>query len=88
MRKGLRPYHQRPLCYPAKLCHGHIIDLIERGVKTIFYPSIVYEKKEYKEVANHYNCPIVISYPELVKNNIDQISENEIRFCSIFFIRQ
>lgn len=82
--KGLETIPSEAACYPAKLCHGHIIDLIERGIKTIFYPSIVYEKKEYKEAANHYNCPIVISYPEVVKNNIDQISENEIRFLGPF----
>ncbi len=82
--KGLETIPSEAACYPAKLCHGHIINLIERGVKKIFYPSIVYEKKEYKEAANHYNCPIVISYSEVVKNNIDDISENGVEFIAPF----
>ena len=82
--KGLETIPSESACYPAKLCHGHIMNLLEKGVKTIFYPSIVYEKKEYKEAANHYNCPIVISYSEVVKNNIDDIWENKVRFIAPF----
>jgi predicted CoA-substrate-specific enzyme activase len=82
--KGLETIPSESTCYPAKLCHGHIISLIEKGVDAIFYPSIVYEKKEYKEAQNHYNCPIVISYPEVVKNNIDEIKSGQIKFISPF----
>jgi predicted CoA-substrate-specific enzyme activase len=71
--KGLGTIPSESVCYPAKLCHGHIINLIERGIPAIFYPSIVYEKKEYEDVDNHFNCPIVISYAEVIKNNIDQL---------------
>lgn len=71
--KGLGTIPSESVCYPAKLCHGHIINLIERGIPAIFYPSIVYEKKEYEDVDNHFNCPIVISYTEVIKNNIDQL---------------
>ena len=45
---------------------------------------MVYEKKEYEKVNNHYNCPIVISYPEVVKNNIDEIKNKEVKFISPF----
>jgi predicted nucleotide-binding protein (sugar kinase/HSP70/actin superfamily) len=82
--KGLETIPSESTCYPAKLCHGHILSLIDRGVNTIFYPSIVYEKKEYRDVSNHYNCPIVISYPEVVKNNIDEIKFRHIKFIAPF----
>ena len=55
-------------CYPAKLVHGHIKWLIQSGVKTIFYPSINYEMIEDAGANNHYNCPIVTSYSENIKN--------------------
>lgn len=71
--KGLETIPSDSVCYPAKLCHGHIINLVEKGIKTIFYPSVVYEKREYEEADNHFNCPIVISYPEVVKNNIESL---------------
>lgn len=82
--KGLETISSESTCYPAKLCHGHILSLIEQGVDTIFYPSVVYEKKEYPKVNNHYNCPIVISYPEVVKNNIDEIKSRQVNFISPF----
>jgi len=65
--KGLETIPSEAVCYPAKLSHGHIINLLDKGITTIFYPSIVYEKKEYKNVDNHFNCPIVISYAEVVR---------------------
>lgn len=71
--KGLETIPSDSVCYPAKLCHGHIINLVEKGIKTIFYPSVVYEKREYEEADNHFNCPIVISYSEVIKNNIDSL---------------
>ncbi len=80
--KGLGTIPSESVCYPAKLCHGHIFNLIERGIRTIFYPSIVYEKKEYEDVDNHYNCPIVISYSEVIKNNIDEL--NPVKFIAPF----
>ena len=83
--KGLETIPSESTCYPAKLCHGHILSLIEKGVDTIFYPSVVYEKKEYEDAQNHYNCPIVISYPEVVKNNIDEIKSGQVKFIAPFF---
>jgi predicted CoA-substrate-specific enzyme activase len=63
------------VCYPAKLVHGHVIDLIEQGVKSIFYPCIPFEQKEFADSDNNYNCPVVTSYPELIRNNIDYLKE-------------
>lgn len=82
--KGLETIPSEAVCYPAKLCHGHIMDLLENGVKTIFYPSIVYEKTEYRDATNHYNCPVVISYPEVIKGNIDVLKKNGIKLISPF----
>ncbi len=62
-------------CYPAKLIHGHMEWLFKAGVKRIFYPSIVYNFKEKEHPKNHYNCPVVASYPEVVQNNIDGLSK-------------
>ncbi len=82
--RGMETVPSEATCYPAKLSHGHVIDLIEQGIDTIFYPSIVYEMAEYKEASNHYNCPIVISYPEVIRNNIDLIRERKIRMLTPF----
>lgn len=83
--KGIETIPSESVCYPAKLTHGHIMDLIEKGVKLIFYPSIVYEKKEFHDANNHYNCPVVTSYPEVIKNNIDAIEANNVKFMGPFF---
>lgn len=71
-------------CFPAKIAHGHIAALVENGVKLIFYPSIIYERLEQKKANNHFNCPMVISYPEVVKNNMDIIRENDINLMTPF----
>lgn len=71
-------------CYPAKLAHGHIEWLIAHGADTIFYPCIYYERKERESLQNHYNCPMVISYPENIKNNVDSLKEKNIRYLNPF----
>jgi len=71
-------------CYPAKLAHGHIVDLINKGVNKIFYPSIPYARQEDKEADNHYNCPIVTSYPETINANMDSLREPHITFYHPF----
>lgn len=81
---GLETIPSESACYPAKLCHGHVINLIKSGITTIFYPCVVYEKKEYKEADNNYNCPIVISYAEVIRNNIDELNEKNIHIISPF----
>ena len=70
-------------CYPAKLTHGHIEWLIQQGVKFIFYPCVPYERNESPNAGNHYNCPIVTSYPENIKNNIE-LKERGVEFMCPF----
>ncbi len=71
-------------CYPAKLAHGHIAWLIHRNVDFIFYPCIPYERNEFPDSNNHYNCPIVTSYAENIKNNVDEITSGQVRFYNPF----
>ncbi len=71
-------------CYPAKLVHGHISWLIAQGIQTIFYPCIPYERNESPDSGNHYNCPMVTSYAENIKNNVEELTERHIRFLNPF----
>jgi len=64
-------------CYPAKLVHGHIKQLVNSGIKYIFYPSINYERNEDSTAPNHYNCPIVATYPEVIAKNMDDLFEEK-----------
>ena len=82
--KGMESMPSESVCYPAKLSHGHIESLIEQGIKTIFYPCIPYSRKEYEKADNHYNCPIVISYSEVLKNNVENLKNPEIKFINPF----
>ena len=82
--KGMETIPSESVCYPAKLCHGHIMNLVEKGVKFIFYPSIPYEQNFDKLSDNHYSCPIVTSYPEVIKNNMDILQEENIDFLNPF----
>ncbi len=82
--KGIETIPSESVCYPGKLVHGHIMNLIEKGVKFIFYPCITHEKQEQKEADNHFNCPIVVSYPEVIKNNMDVLREENILFMKPF----
>lgn len=81
---GIESIPSESECYPAKLAHGHIQWLINQGIEHIFYPSIPYERNEFKEANNHYNCPIVTSYPENIKNNMDPIIHGEVDFIHPF----
>ncbi len=82
--KGMESMPSESVCYPAKLAHGHIMSLLNAGVKTIFYPCIPYSRKEYEKADNHYNCPIVISYSEVLKNNIEELKDENIKFLNPF----
>ncbi|MGN0485464.1 MAG: acyl-CoA dehydratase activase-related protein [Lachnospiraceae bacterium] len=71
-------------CYPAKLAHGHVTWLIDQKVDFIFYPCIPYERNEFPDANNHYNCPMVTSYAENIKNNVDAITSGQMRFLNPF----
>ncbi len=64
------------VCYPAKLIHGHIEALLERKADAIFYPCMSYNLDEHKG-DNHYNCPVVAYYPEVLDANIEALSETK-----------
>ena len=82
---GLESIPSESVCYPGKIVHGAIEWLLKRGVKNIFYPCIPYESKEDKTANNHYNCPIVTSYPEVIKNNIEVFRHStDLRYMNPF----
>ena len=83
--KGMDTISSDTACYPAKLVHGHIKALVDNGVKWIFYPCLNFERKEDPTAPNHYNCPIVATYPEVIANNMDDIfAENDVKFSHPF----
>ena len=82
---GIESIPSESECYPAKLTHGHIDWLIRQNPDFIFYPCIPYEREEFPEANNHFNCPIVTSYAENIKNNVDEISNGQIPFIDLFF---
>lgn len=81
---GIETIPSESECYPAKISHGHIMYLINKGLKIIFYPCVPYEYKEDSGANNHYNCPMVTSYPDVIKNNIDDLKEKNIKYLSPF----
>ena len=81
---GIESIPSESECYPAKLAHGHIEWLIKQNVDFIFYPSLFYERNEFAEANNCYNCPIVTSYSENIKNNVEAIGRGEVIFKNPF----
>lgn len=83
---GIESIPSESECYPAKLAHGHVTWLLKQGVKFIFYPCIPYERNEFPDAVNHYNCPIVTSYAENIKNNVEELKDPSIRFMNPFMV--
>ena len=81
---GIESIPSESECYPAKLAHGHVMWLLNEGVKYIFYPCVPYERKEIANTGNHYNCPIVTSYGENIKNNVEELRSPDIRYQNPF----
>ncbi|MDD2217525.1 MAG: acyl-CoA dehydratase activase-related protein [Eubacteriales bacterium] len=78
---GMEAISSDTACYPAKIVHGHIKWLVNEGIKRIFYPSVNYERIEDETSQNHYNCPIVATYPEVICKNMDDLfQENDVTF--------
>ncbi len=73
--KGQHTVASDTACYPAKLIHGHIESLLDSGVDFIFYPCESYNLDEH-DSTNHYNCPVVAYYPELLKANNDRLTDD------------
>ena len=81
---GIESIPSESECYPAKISHGHIEWLIGQNVDFIFYPALFYERNEFEEAGNHYNCPIVTSYSENIKNNVESITTGKVVFKNPF----
>lgn len=81
---GIETIPSDTACYPAKMVHGHIQWLIDKGFKTIFYPCVVYERQESKAANNHFNCPIVQSYPDVIRMNVDEIRNGQVDYRNPF----
>ncbi len=81
---GIESIPSESECYPAKLVHGHITWLIKQGIREIFYPCIPYERNETPDAGNHFNCPMVTSYAENIKNNVEDLAEQHIHFMNPF----
>ncbi len=78
--KGLGSVMSDNICFPAKLAHGHIANLAEKGVDRIFYPFVTYEENIIRDSANSFNCPIVSAYSEVISSAIDPSSRYDIPF--------
>ena len=81
---GIESIPSESECYPAKIAHGHIEWLIAQGLKKIFYPCVPYERKEFKDAGNHFDCPIVTSYPMNIKNNVENLLSGGVEFLCPF----
>ncbi len=80
--KGQQTIPSDTVCYPAKLMHGHVQTLIDSGIDTIFYPCLSYNFDEGKS-DNHYNCPVVAYYSEVIKTNMKDVKN--ITFINDYF---
>ena len=82
--RGMESIPSESECYPAKLAHGHVQWLIDEGVHTIFHPCVFFEHQETPDAQNHFNCPIVVSYPENLKNNVEAAADGEVEYLKTF----
>ena len=78
---GLSSMPSQTVCYPAKLAHGHIASLLRKGLKRIFFPCLPRERRESKDAADGYNCPVVAGYPEVIRLNTDELLEQD---CTLY----
>ncbi len=81
---GIESMPSESVCYPAKLSHGHIMNLLEKDIDFIWMPCAKYERVEDETAGNHFNCPIVMSYSEALKLNVDALNETNIQFLNPF----
>ncbi len=79
---GIESMPSESVCYPAKLSHGHIMNLLEKHPDFIWFPCSKWERQEDEGAGNHFNCPIVASYPEALRLNIDELRSSEVQFLN------
>ncbi|MGX7059281.1 2-hydroxyacyl-CoA dehydratase [Vagococcus humatus] len=82
--KGMDSIPSDTVCYPAKISHGHVQGLIDKGLSLIFYPGVIFERQESKQADNHFNCPVVQSYTDVIKNNVDDLRTKKIDYRNPF----
>ena len=82
---GIESIASENICYPAKLVHGHIKWLLNKGIKTIFYPCVSYEENLVPNTDNHYNCPVVANYPVVIGANMPELREEGVRYMRPYF---
>ena len=82
---GIESIASENICYPAKLVHGHIKWLLDKGMKTIFYPCVSYEDNLVPNTDNHYNCPVVANYPLVVGANMPELRDPDVRYMHPYF---
>ena len=81
---GIESMPSESVCYPAKLSHGHIMNLLDKDIDFIWMPCSKYERMEDETAGNHFNCPIVMSYSEALRLNVDELEGNDIKFLNPF----
>ncbi|MDP9805835.1 putative CoA-substrate-specific enzyme activase [Trueperella bonasi] len=81
---GMESIPSENVCYPAKLAHGHIESLLDKGITTIFYPCVSYSEDTTSGQDNNFNCPIVATYPEVIRNNMERLAEEKATFIAPF----
>lgn len=82
--EGMQTIPSESLCYPAKLANGHVQNLINQGIKNIFYPSVIFETHESNDKSRGFNCPVVISYPEVIAKNMEDLQTQNVNFYHPF----
>ena len=77
---GIDTIPSQTVCYPAKLMHRHMEDLLAKGVTTIFYPIVQKESPEFRDAHQNFNCPVVTGYPDVAYLNIDSLRADDVAF--------
>ena len=81
---GIESMPSESVCYPAKLSHGHVMNLLGKDVDFIWMPCVRWERQEDETAGNHYNCPIVMSYPQALELNVDELSSPSVEYLAPF----
>ena len=81
---GIESMPSESVCYPAKLSHGHVMNLLDKDIDFIWMPCSKWERQEDEGAGNHFNCPIVMSYSEALRLNIDELNETDVEFLNPF----
>lgn len=82
---GIESIASENICYPAKLVHGHIKWLLNKGITNIFYPCVSYEDNLVEDADNHFNCPVVANYPVVIGANMPELRDEGINYMRPYF---